>query len=190
MTRILVIYGTTDGHTAKVANAIGRALRFQQVHADVVDAREAPPAPEAYHGVIVAASVQAGRYQRPVRTWVRAHAATLAKKPTAFVSVCLGVLQQDPGVHRHLQAIVDRFEGDTGWHPGEVKQVAGALLYTHYNWLKRWVLLRIVRKAGGATDTSQDYEYTDWADLRAFVDQFARKVRAQAGERHEVDRVA
>jgi menaquinone-dependent protoporphyrinogen oxidase len=32
---------------------------------------------------------------------------------------------------------------------------------------------RIVRKAGGDTDTSRDFEYTDWDDLRTFVNEFA-----------------
>jgi len=32
--------------------------------------------------------------------------------------------------------------------------------------------------AGGDTDTSRDYEYTDWKDLREFTDRFARLVAA------------
>ena len=32
----------------------------------------------------------------------------------------------------------------------------------------------IVGFAGGDTDTSRDYEYTDWKDLGAFVDAFYR----------------
>ena len=59
-----------------------------------------------------------------------AHAPALARKPAAFVSVCLGVLQHDPKVRRDLQAIVDRFIAVTGWRPAVVKFVAGALPYT------------------------------------------------------------
>jgi len=32
-------------------------------------------------------------------------------------------------------------------------------------------------KARGDTDTRRDYEYTDWNDLRAFVEEFADRVR-------------
>jgi menaquinone-dependent protoporphyrinogen oxidase len=53
--------------------------------------------------------------------------------------------------------------------------VAGALLYTQYGWLTRWFMKRIVTKAGGDTDTTRDYEYTDWNDLRTFAREFARK---------------
>jgi menaquinone-dependent protoporphyrinogen oxidase len=52
--------------------------------------------------------------------------------------------------------------------------VAGALPYTRYNWLKRWVMKRIVAKAGGDTDTTRDYEYTNWEELRAFSEEFGR----------------
>ena len=175
MPRILVIYGTTDGQTAKIARAIGATLR-ERADVDVLSARAADPTPRDYTAVIVAASVHAGGYQKDVRQWVRAHARDLADLPTAFVSVCLGVLQHDPVVDRELQAIVDRFIGQTGWYPGVVKVVAGALPYTRYNWLTRLVMKQIVRKAGGDTDTSRDYEYTDWKDVRAFADVFGRQV--------------
>jgi menaquinone-dependent protoporphyrinogen oxidase len=185
MPRILVLYGTTDGHTAKIARALGVALGTHAAHVDVMDAA-ANPGPASYDAVVVAASIHAGKYQRTVERWVRRHAPVLDGKPTAFVSVCLAVLQRDPSVQQELAAIVGRFLTATGWTPTIEKSVAGALLYTQYNWLKRWVMVRIVRKGGGDTDTSRDYEYTDWADLREFADQFGRLVR----ERQESGRVA
>ena len=51
-----------------------------------------------------------------------------------------------------------------------------ALLYRQYNFFMRWVMKRIAAKAGGDTDTSRDYEYTDWNDVRAFAGQFGRMV--------------
>ena len=120
----------------------------------------------------MAASVHAGRYQKSVEKWVHAHAAALGRKPAAFVSVCLGVLQHDAKVERDLQAILDRFVAIAGWRPTAVKFVAGALPYTHYGWLRRLVMKRIVAKAGGDTDTSRDFEYTDWNDLRHFAVDF------------------
>ena len=174
MSRILVLYGTTEGQTAKIARFVGDTLRAEGVSVDVVDARTARPDLEAYDAVIVAASVHAAGYQRAVRRWVRSHAQQLSAKPNAFLSVCLGVLQQEPKVAQELTAILDRFAASTGWRPAITKKVAGALPYSRYNWLTRWAMVRIVRKAGGDTDTSRDYEYTDWADLRAFAQEFAR----------------
>ena len=181
MSRVLILYGTTDGHTRAIAQAIAEPLSRHGVDTDVIQAGTLDPSLREYDGIIVAASVHAGRYQRTVEQWVRAHRHEFTGKPAAFVSVCLAVLQQaDPKVKAELDAIVKRFEARTAWRPPIVKQVAGALLYTRYNIFKRWIMKRIVAKAGGATDVSRDYDYTDWADLRAFAEDFRRRLLAAA----------
>ena len=180
MARFLVIFGTTDGHTAKVAAAIGSRLRTSGHDVDVVNADGAHSTADDYDRIIVAASIHASGYQRTVARWVSHDAAMLNRKPTAFVSVCLGVLQRDPAVDRALQDIVDKFLRSTSWRPLEIKMVAGALKYRKYNFLKRWAMKRIAKKAGGGTDTSRDYEYTDWLDLERFVDRFSNIEDPQA----------
>jgi menaquinone-dependent protoporphyrinogen oxidase len=182
MARILVTYGTTEGHTAKIAAALQLRLRRDGHTVDVVDTAQGNPELQTYDAVIVAASVHGGRYQAGVVNWVMRHVGALNSKPTAFVSVCLGVLQHDAKVQRELKAIVDAFLQSTKWRPLETRMVAGALKYTHYNFLVRWLMKRIVRKAGGDTDTSRDYEYTDWADLDQFADSFAERICAAAAK--------
>jgi menaquinone-dependent protoporphyrinogen oxidase len=170
MSDFLILYGTTDGQTAKIAQRLANELRALGALTDVANAAARPePMPEEYRVVVVAASVHAGGYQSEVRRWVRRHAVALANRPTAFISVCLGVLQHDPAVDRELDEIMQRFFADTGWTPTAPKIVAGALPYTKYNVLKRLMMRRIVRKAHGDIDTARDYEYTDWNDLAAFA---------------------
>ena len=168
MNRILVLYGTTDGHTATIAQTIGKTLNAVGFDVDVIQAGAADPRPADYAGIIVAASVQAGGYQKAVGRWLAAHVTEFGSRPTAFVSACLGVLQKDPKVDAELDAIVVR------------KVVAGALLYTRYGFFKRWMMKRIVAKAGGQTDTSRDHDYTDWDDVREFARSFGRRVAAAA----------
>jgi len=176
MASLLIAYGTTDGHTAKIANALAQTLRTCSADVDVFDTGSAPAAQlknaDQYAAVIVAASVHAGGYQGSVVRWVRENAAALKERPTAFVSVCLGVLQRDPEVDRELAAIAQRFFDATGWTPTIGKIVAGALLYRQYDPIKRWMMRRIVAKAHGDTDTSRNYEYTDWDDVNAFGKEF------------------
>ena len=178
MLSILVVYGTTHGHTAKVAEAVAKTLEASGASCDVIAAGDAARSPAGYDGVVVAASVHAGKYQRAVTHWVRAHRAVLDTRPAAFISVCLGVLQKDPKVERDLNGILSRFFSETGWHPQVTTIVAGALAYTKYNWFIRWTMKRIAAKAGGDTDTSRDYEYTDWPALSTFTLQFGRRVAA------------
>lgn len=180
MSRILVLYGTTDGHTRKVANAIGDTMRAGGLDVDIVHVDEAEPDPAPYAAVVVAASIHAGGYQKAIANWVRAHAAQLDRVPSAFVSVCLAILSKNEQGQKEAAAIPQRFLDGVHWHPSVVKIVAGALLYTHYNLLTRWIMKRIVASAGGDTDTSRDYEYTDWNDLRAFAGEFGRRIARPA----------
>jgi menaquinone-dependent protoporphyrinogen oxidase len=153
-------------------------LRGVGADVDVVKARGSGvgPYPEDYAAVIVAASVHGGAYQRAVRRWVKTHASALDDRPTAFVSVCLAALEKSPQIDRQLRETMQRFYKATGWYPTESKVVAGALPYSKYGWLKRRVMRGIVAKAGGDTDTSRDYEYTDWNDLGEFVRRFATAI--------------
>ena len=175
MARILVVFGTTEGHTARIAASVERTLRTEfGADVTIAEPRGMVPDPKDYDAVLVAGSVHASRFQKSITEWVRSHAATLNAKPGAFVGVCLAILQREPAVEAEVQAIVSRFLTGTGWHPTRRITVAGALPYTRYNWLKRWVMKRIVAKAGGDTDTTRDYEYTNWEELRAFSEEFGR----------------
>jgi menaquinone-dependent protoporphyrinogen oxidase len=178
MPQVLILFGTTDGQTAKIVARLARALEGLGDEVDVVNAalggKAVSPAP--YAGVIVAASVHAGGYQRAVGRWVRRHAAELPGRPSALLSVCLGVLQGEPAVQRDLATIIERFLSRTGWRPSQVETVAGALRYTRYGFLKRYLMRRIARKAGGGTDTTRDYEYTDWEALKSFAGAFHRSL--------------
>ena len=178
MVRTLVVYGTTDGHTRKIAFALAEALRAERCSVHVAEAARGYGAltPAGYDGVIVAASVHGGQYQRAVVRWVRAHAAALNRVPSAFVSVSLGVLDRRPDAQRAVDETMQRLYSQSGWYPTVTKAVAGALLYTRYGWLKRWIMRRIVRKAGGDVDTTRDYEYTDWIALRELARRFAARL--------------
>jgi len=70
---------------------------------------------------------------------------------------------------------VEDFARTTGWQPGATASFAGALRYSLYNPLIRLLMRLIVGMAGGETDTSRDYEYTDWAA----VERFARQIFAR-----------
>jgi menaquinone-dependent protoporphyrinogen oxidase len=75
-------------------------------------------------------------------------------------------------------AIVDKLLAETGWRPRRIELVAGALLYTRYNFLVRFVMRQISKAEGGDTDTSRDYEYTDWAAVDRFALEFVEDITA------------
>ena len=186
MRSVLIVYGTGDGQTEKIARYMAHCVDVSGIPVVLVNAASgANPDPTGFGSVIVAASVHAGGYQRAVRKWVTRHADRLNNMPTAFVSVCLGVLEHKAAVDAELARIMTAFFDRTRWHPGTREIVAGALKYTRYNPLKRWVLRRIVRKTGSPDlDTSRDYEYTDWDRLADFARRFCTEAAATCTKPH------
>jgi menaquinone-dependent protoporphyrinogen oxidase len=113
--------------------------------------------------------------------FVRDNLAALAARPAAFLSVSMsqagvelpGATPEERAAHAtNVRQILERFYTETGWRPKHVTAVAGAVLYTKYNFLVRFIMKRISKQAGGSTNTSQDHEYTDWRALDRFSDEF------------------
>jgi menaquinone-dependent protoporphyrinogen oxidase len=176
MAKVLIVYGTTEGHTAKVAQHIGDiGLRLGHQ----VSVAHAPDVSDgdlkAFDAVIVGASLHEGRYQRAVRDFVDRHKAFLTSHPSAFFSVSLAAASHDPDERAEARRIAEEFVSHTGWTPNEIASFAGALKYTQYSWFKRAVMKHIAAQEGGDVDTSQDFEYTDWADVALFADGFFGK---------------
>lgn len=44
-----------------------------------------------------------------------------------------------------------------------------ALLYTKYDFFKRFLMRIISKRSGGDTDTSRDFIYTDWDKLKKVI---------------------
>ncbi len=175
MGSVLVLYGSTDGQTMRIAEAMAETLRAEEVSVEVVNARYANRGarPGPFDAVIVAASVHAGGLQRSVLRWISAHRVLLSAQPTALVVVCLGILENSPDTQRNLDRIARNATLRRGWVPGVIKFVAGAVPFSRYGLFKRLVMRRIMKKVGAGTDTARDYEYTDWTDLRHFTRGFA-----------------
>jgi menaquinone-dependent protoporphyrinogen oxidase len=172
MARILIVYGSAYGQTERIAQQIGHILGGAGHEVDLKggDALSREPHLEQYDGVLVAASVLFGRHQRYIRRFARRNAPQLNAMPSAFVSVC-GSASSDPAV---TQAYVDRFLSATGWwHPTATHSFAGAVAYTRYNPLLRWWMQRISRHKGLPTDTSRDWDLTEWDAVERFARELA-----------------
>ena len=175
MAQALVAYGTSEGQTAAIAERIGDVLASAGHDATLVHAKHPPADLEStdYDGAIVGASIHIGSHQGYVGDFVRDHLEALNRRPSAFFSVSLTAAHEDPAEREPARELLEGFLAKTGWEPDRTLPVAGALKYSEYGLLKRVVMRRIAGNAGGGTDTSRDYEYTDWEELEAFAREFA-----------------
>lgn len=174
MKRILIVYGTSYGQTLKIATFIADVLRIQNWSVDLIDtSRPREIHFDTYNAVIAGASVQASGFQRKFQKFMQAHSEELAKKPVAFFSVCLEILETDnPKVQRAERKIATDFFQDVNLIPKLWTIFAGGLPYTKYGWFTRQIMRTISKRAGGDTDTTRDFEYTNWNDVRKFVSEF------------------
>ncbi|HYJ79384.1 MAG TPA: flavodoxin domain-containing protein [Longimicrobiaceae bacterium] len=174
MANVLICYGTTEGQTGKIAARMAEFAAEWGHAATVADAATSSARLPlgAFDAVVVAASVHRRRHQESVERFVRENLPALQRLPTAFFSVSLSAAGREPRQRDGARACADAFLQATGWRPGTVRLVAGALAYSRYGLLTRRLMQLIAWRESGDTDTSRDYEYTDWEKLRRDLEVF------------------
>lgn len=175
---VLVAYATKHGHTRRVAERVAGVLRDAGLGVALHDLgrRGADPSPADRPGVVVAASIHAGRHQKSVARWAKAHAATLAARPSMLLSVSLAAADADAEARAETRRMIDELVDATGWTPTTAHPVAGALQYREYDLPTRVLMRLIARRHDQPTDVSRDVDFTDWEELERNARQFAAAV--------------
>jgi menaquinone-dependent protoporphyrinogen oxidase len=174
MLQILIVYESKYGQTKKIAHRIAEEINRLGHYADVCENHKLSPVIyfSDYDGIIIGAPVYRSGFSRHLKQWVKQNSHLFRKKPSAFFSVCLGILQKDVKVKEEEKKIVRNFFQETFWIPETWRIFAGGLPYSHYNWIVKFIMKKIADKAGFKTQTDRDYEYTDWDDVKKFVQNF------------------
>ena len=170
---ILVAYSTVEGQTRKIATYI--AERFESLGHRVVlsDLREPGFAlPDSFDAVVRCGPIHLGQYPQPLMRFARDFARALNDRPSALVTVSLGIASEHEDERLEAQAFPTQLAEASGWVPALRHDAAGALKYLEYDFFKRWIMRRIAAHEGGPVDTHRDHELTDWAALDGFVDDF------------------
>ncbi|HET7670763.1 MAG TPA: menaquinone-dependent protoporphyrinogen IX dehydrogenase [Burkholderiales bacterium] len=177
MAKILILYATVEGQTARIASRLGQHLLAAGHSVQAVQAHPGSPIPSlaAYEAVLVGASVHYGHHPGFLAGALKRQRDTLRSRPCAFFSVSLSA--DGPGAKPEAAGRYARtFLRRIGWQPHQTATFGGALRYTQYPAWKRWLVGLFVRVAGGDTDQSRDYEYTDWRAVEQFAHAFDRSL--------------
>lgn len=183
MGRVLIVYGTKEGQTQKIADFIGGELARCGFSYDIFDCAKIPPTvrPGDYDAVIVGGSVHMREYPKTLMKWVLLNTEELKSVPSAFFSVCLGVLEKDPTVQRDEIQIVENFFAKTAWRANDWAIFAGGLRFSQYNWFVKIIMKRIARKMDPQIDSGADHEYTHWNSVRDFTLKFIGRLGGGGG---------
>jgi menaquinone-dependent protoporphyrinogen oxidase len=171
MTRILILYATSHGHTRTIAQVIADRLRSGDVRVTMADLQGGQPLPalSEYDAVVLGSRVHFDRHAPALRAYVAANRRALARLPCYLFSVSMAAAATphtgDP--HGYLA----RLSEELAWRPRLAVAFGGALPYRSYNPVMRWLMKQVSRRAGHPTDTTRDHVLTDWAAVRAFADE-------------------
>jgi menaquinone-dependent protoporphyrinogen oxidase len=178
MPRVVILYATTEGQTARIAERIAQRLRDKghTVETHRADAIPSGVEPAAYDGIIVGASIHYGHHPAYLRALVRRQRAALTSRPSAFFSVSLSASGSGARTET-AQRYLETFLRQVDWHPPQTATFAGALQYSKYGSFKTLLMRLIARMVGNDTDTTRDYDYTDWDAVARFADAFAQQLQ-------------
>lgn len=180
MTTFLVTYGTGEGQTAKVAAYIGSALAkrgHDVTTAHVSDVSDDDVA--GFDAILIGGPVNNRRHRPEVVEFVERNRETLADRPSGFFQLSFASILPWRWARGGAMEYVDAFVERTGWHPDRVGLFAGAVRYSQYDRLTRTIFRLVSAATTGDTDTSRDYEYTDWGEVERFAIDFADLVEAR-----------
>lgn len=175
--KVLIVYATSEGQTRKIARYMEEVLQNEQHQVVIANANDDPPSPETFDVVFIGASVHVQAYQSAIKHYVKENVIALNHMPSAFFSVSMAVASDIEEEHEEAHNIAIEFLDKTGWFAHETKHIAGALMYTKYNYFKKLLMRMIAKQQDGATDTSQDHEYTDWNAVKTFALNFVNQIK-------------
>ena len=176
---IPVFYATTHGQTRRIAENLVATFRGKGFTSCALDVAR----PDAIRvdwdhteATVVIASLHAQKHQRAAAAFCRQSAHYLNRRPSVFLSVSLAIASDDAKERSEAARIAQEFVNKAAWTSAKVICLAGRLAYTHYGWLTRVVMTRIARRHGQPTDTTRDYEFTNWDEVARIADDIVRRI--------------
>jgi menaquinone-dependent protoporphyrinogen oxidase len=167
MSRILIIYSTTDGHTRKICQRLCQVVEQQhQVTLISID-DESNVDLESFDKIILGASIRYGKHHKKVYEFIIRNEQLLDSKPNAFFSV--NVVARKPEKNQpETNPYLRKFLKQISWQPKELAVFAGKIDYKQYSFLDRQIIRLIMWITKGPTDPETVVEFTNWKQVETF----------------------
>jgi menaquinone-dependent protoporphyrinogen oxidase len=179
MSRVLIVFATREGQTAKIAGRIAERMRAAGHAVELLDAADlvatATMDLRSFQLLVFGASMHAGGVEQELIHFIQAYRSSIASQPRAFFLVLLSAATKDPALReRWLADARDKVARQIPLPFDGIEMIAGTLAYSKYSWPMKLIMRRIARQAGQETDMRRDYEYTDWAQVDTYADRLAK----------------
>lgn len=168
MSRILIVYSTTDGHTATICQRLRQVIEGAGHAVTVISVADADRLDlRSFDAIVIGASIRYGRHSAQVTDFIRRSTALLEGRPNAFFSV--NIVARKPGKNRpDTNPYLRKFLQQIAWRPQLLAVFAGKLDYPRYRFFDRLMIRFIMLITHGPTDPTAVVEFTDWQEVEAF----------------------
>ncbi len=172
MANILIAYSTTDGHTKKICERIGRVIEGQAHKVTLASINDESDIEfDPFDTIVIGASIRYGKHRPQVYEFIRKNQLVLDSKPNAFFSVNI-VARKPEKNEPETNPYVEKFLRKISWKPKKLAVFAGKIDYPIYTFRDRQVIRFIMWMTKGPTDPRAVVEFTDWNK----VDDFGRVI--------------
>ena len=168
MSKILIIYSTTDGQTKKICERI-KEFSNNSKKIKIVSLNQASEENlNSYKEIIIGASIRYGKHNKKIYSFIKSNKNILEVKENAFFSVNVVARKLEKNTPNTNPYMIN-FLNKSVWKPKRLAVFAGKVDYPNYNFFNKLVIRFIMYLTKGPTDTSKIYEFTDWKKVEEFA---------------------
>jgi len=167
MTKVLIIHSSVDGHTTHICERI-RSVR-NDLDIDIISLSKTKNISlNKYEMIVIGASIRYGKYRKELFKFIDENLNAIQSKNNAFFSVNV-VARKAEKNSTDTNPYIEKFLLKTSWKPKIIDVFAGKIEYPKYNLFDRSIIKFIMWMTNGPTDTSKNFEFTDWSKVEKFA---------------------
>jgi len=170
MSKFLIIYSTTDGHTKKICQRIKNFLTDGNL-VELLSLEDAQKIDLSnFEKIIIGASIRYGKHSKELYKFIELNKNILNEKENVFFSVNVVARKPEKNTPDN-NPYITKFLKISKWKPKKIGVFAGKVDYPNYNFFDKYIIKFIMFITKGPTDTSQSYEFTDWSKVDDFSEE-------------------
>ncbi len=168
MSKIVIIYSTTDGHTREICSRLLKIIENKNNVVTLIPIEDVNELDlNAFDKIVIGASIRYGKHSAKVYEFIKKNAQILDKKPNAFFSV--NVVARKPDKNQpETNPYLKKFLLQISWQPKELAVFAGKIDYQKYKIWDRLMIRMIMWMTKGPTDPKTNIEFTNWNQVNDF----------------------
>jgi len=168
MSKIIIIYSTTDGHTKEICSRLLKIIEKEGNEVLLIPVEDENKIDlNTFDKIVIGASIRYGKHSPKIYDFINNNLQILDQKSNAFFSV--NVVARKPDKNRpETNPYLKKFLSQISWKPKQLTVFAGKINYQKYTIFDRYMIRMIMWITKGPTHPKTNIEFTDWNQVNTF----------------------